>query len=122
MLEVSDCQPVEVVVEPVPNVEFVKTLPVVVPAVVVVQVRSPRSLYVQVSALLGLIRKVVRVKTMSEIIKFVRRISYNATPNNNIDNREIHTLEPTFAFFLTRSLSLIFLFQLEFCLFLLAVL
>jgi len=49
MLELPD-QPVEVVVEPVPNVEFVNTLPVVVPAVVVVQVRSPRSLYVQVSA------------------------------------------------------------------------
>ena len=32
------------------NVEFVKTLPVVVPEVVVVQVRSPRSLVVQVSA------------------------------------------------------------------------
>ena len=42
-------QSVVVVVLPVPKVELVRILPVVVPAEVVVQVLSPRALVVQVS-------------------------------------------------------------------------
>ena len=48
MLEWSDCQPVVVVDEPVPNVELFKTFPVVVPEVTVVHVRSPKVLVTHV--------------------------------------------------------------------------